>query len=144
MRRYDIPPQLVELELTESVMAEDSETVELLLHQLRQLNIGMSIDDFGTGYSSLSYLRRMPVKTLKIDQSFVRDLPHSADAVAITEGIIAMAHAMGCHVVAEGVEEQAQLDFLRQSDCDLLQGYLLSRPVAADLIPALFKRGLIG
>jgi diguanylate cyclase (GGDEF)-like protein len=142
LQSYDIPPQLIELELTESVMAEDSENVETLLHKLRELEISMSIDDFGTGYSSLSYLRRMPVKILKIDQSFVRDLPHSADAVAITEGIIAMAHAMGCRVVAEGVEEPAQLGFLRQHNCDLVQGYLLSRPVAADQIPALFKRGL--
>jgi len=142
LQRYAIPPQLIELELTESVMAEDSDELESLLRHLRQLDLSMSIDDFGTGYSSLSYLRRMPVKTLKIDRSFVADLPGNADAVAITEGIIAMAHAMGCRVVAEGVELAAQLDFLRKHDCDYVQGFLLSRPVAPDVIPALFAQGM--
>lgn len=142
LQRYAVPPQLLELELTESVMAEDSDHFESLLRHLRQLDVSMSIDDFGTGYSSLSYLRRMPVKTLKIDRSFVADLPGNADAVAITEGIIAMAHAMGCSVVAEGVELAAQLDFLRRHDCDYVQGFLLSRPVAADQIPSLFEQGM--
>jgi diguanylate cyclase (GGDEF)-like protein len=142
LQRYAVPPQLLELELTESVMAEDSDQVESLLRHLRQLDLSMSIDDFGTGYSSLSYLRRMPVKTLKIDRSFVADLPGNADAVAITEGIIAMAHAMGCAVVAEGVEQAAQLEFLRQHGCDYVQGFLMSRPVSADQIPALFAQGM--
>jgi len=142
LQRYAIPPQLIELELTESVMAEDNEQLESLLKHLRKLDLSMSIDDFGTGYSSLSYLRRMPVKTLKIDRSFVADLPDNADAVAITEGIIAMAHAMGCSVVAEGVELAAQLDFLRQRGCDYVQGFLLSRPISADMIPVLFTQGM--
>jgi len=142
LQRYAIPPQLIELELTESVMAEDSDQLESLLRHLRKLDVSMSIDDFGTGYSSLSYLRRRPVKTLKIDRSFVADLPGNADAVAITEGIIAMAHAMGCSVVAEGVELATQLDFLRQRGCDYVQGFLLSRPVDADKIPALCSQGM--
>jgi diguanylate cyclase (GGDEF)-like protein len=142
LKRFDIPPQLIELELTESVMAEDGEELGALLRQLRELEVSMSIDDFGTGYSSLSYLRRMPVKTLKIDRSFVADLPDNADAVAITEGIVAMAHAMGCSVIAEGVELQAQLDFLRRHGCDFVQGYLLSRPVDAQQIPPLFAQGM--
>jgi diguanylate cyclase (GGDEF)-like protein len=142
LQRSGVPPQLLELELTESVMAEDSDQVESLLRHLRQLDLSMSIDDFGTGYSSLSYLRRMPVKTLKIDRSFVADLPCNADAVAITEGIIAMAHAMGCVVIAEGVEQAAQLEFLRRHGCDYVQGFLLSRPVGADVIPVLFAQGM--
>jgi len=143
MQRHRIEPQQIELELTESVMAEEGDELDALLKQLRALGLSMAIDDFGTGYSSLAYLRRMPVKALKIDRSFVRDLPHDGDAVAITEGIIAMAHAMGCHVIAEGVELVDQLEFLRAHGCDFVQGFLLSHPVVAQQIPALFAQGML-
>ena len=142
MQRHRIDARQIELELTESVMAEEDDQLDALLRQLRALDLSMAIDDFGTGYSSLAYLRRMPVKALKIDRSFVRDLPHDGDAVAITEGIIAMAHAMGCHVVAEGVERPEQLEHLRRHGCDYVQGYLLSHPEPARQIPALCAQGM--
>jgi len=137
LERHRLAPHQVALELTESILAEDSEIFMSLLHELNQLDVDLSLDDFGTGYSSLSYLRRLPIKTLKIDRSFVKDLPGDQDAGAIVSGILAMAKAIGCRVVAEGVETQAQLDFLRARGCDLVQGFLLAPPLQADNIPAL-------
>jgi EAL domain-containing protein (putative c-di-GMP-specific phosphodiesterase class I) len=102
------------------------------LHALRSMGIQLSIDDFGTGYSSLSYLKHFPVDALKIDRSFVRDLTSVADDAAITSAIIAMAHALELKVVAEGVESDAHLAFLRSQGCDEVQGYLVGRPMPAD------------
>jgi EAL domain-containing protein (putative c-di-GMP-specific phosphodiesterase class I) len=94
--------------------------------------VRLAIDDFGTGYSSLAYLKRFPVDVVKVDRSFVRDVPHDADDAAIVKGIIALAHSLRLEVVAEGVETEAQLEFLRAQACDMLQGYYLSMPVPAD------------
>lgn len=117
------------IELTESVMMENVEATIGTLESLKKLGIKISIDDFGTGYSSLSYLQRLPIDTLKIDKSFVRDIPAASDAAAIAVLIIAMAHSLKLSVVAEGVETQDQMSFLRSKECDVIQGYLMSRPL---------------
>ena len=126
-----LAPQLLELEITESTLMENAQDTLQVLQRLRSLDVRLSIDDFGTGYSSLAYLKRFPVNTIKVDQSFVRDVPHDADDAAIIKSIIALAHSLRLEVVAEGVETEAQLSFLREQSCDLMQGYLLSKPVPA-------------
>ncbi|MCB1836535.1 MAG: EAL domain-containing protein [Alcanivoracaceae bacterium] len=125
----ELAPELLELELTESLIMEDLDKNIEVLRQLRERGVSLSLDDFGTGYSSLSYLKRFPVDTLKIDRSFVEDLHNSSDDAAITQAIIDMAHSLKMKVVAEGVEEDGQLTLLRRMGCDAIQGYLISRPV---------------
>ncbi|HEY0845128.1 MAG TPA: EAL domain-containing protein [Noviherbaspirillum sp.] len=122
---------LLELEITESTLMENAQDTLAALHRLRDLGVRLSIDDFGTGYSSLSYLKRFPVDIIKIDRSFVRDVPHDVDDAAIVTGIIALAHSLRLEVVAEGVETEAQVHFLREQSCDILQGYYLSQPIPA-------------
>ncbi len=126
-----IPAHCLELEITESVLMDDTEVVLKMLHQLQLLGIQLSIDDFGTGYSSMSYLEQLPFDTLKIDMSFVRKIQENGEGGTIAATIAAMAHALNKNVVAEGVETQAQLDFLREHDCELIQGYFFSRPLPA-------------
>ena len=126
-----LPPGLLELEITESTLMEHAQDTLQALGRLRQLGVRLSIDDFGTGYSSLSYLKRFPVDIIKIDRSFVRDVPQDADDAAIIAGIIALAHSLRLEVVAEGVETEAQLNYLRAQNCDLLQGYYLSPAIPA-------------
>ena len=126
-----LPPHLLELEITESTLMENAQETLAALHTLRELGVRLSIDDFGTGYSSLSYLKRFPVDIIKIDRSFVRDIPQDADDAAIVTAILALAHSLRLEVVAEGVETPAQRRFLHALDCDLLQGYLISPPVPA-------------
>jgi EAL domain-containing protein (putative c-di-GMP-specific phosphodiesterase class I) len=125
-------PHRLGLELTESLLAENIEDVIDKMNRLRQAGVCFSIDDFGTGYSSLSYLKRFPLATLKIDQSFVHDIHVDPDAGAIVEVIITLARKLGLQVVAEGVEEEGQRQFLLKSGCDGYQGYLLGRPVSID------------
>ena len=127
-----LPPHLLELEITESTLMENAQDTLQALHELRNVGLRLSIDDFGTGYSSLSYLKRFPVDIIKIDRSFVQDTPDDADDAAIVTGIIALAHSLRLEVVAEGVETEAQLRFLREQNCDILQGYYLSKPMPAD------------
>lgn len=127
-----IPPELLELEITESTLMENAQDTLEVLHQLRQLGVRMSIDDFGTGYSSLAYLKRFPVDIIKIDRSFVKDVPGEADANAIATGIIVLAHSLRLKVVAEGVETEPQLRFLQDQNCDIMQGYYISKPVPAE------------
>lgn len=128
LREYDIPGDLLELELTESMLMGGVEDVLSVLWRLRHLGIKLSIDDFGTGYSSLSYLKSYPLNVLKIDRSFVVDLPDQREGAAICLAIIHMAKALSLDVVAEGVETQAQADFLRQNGCDFVQGFLFGKP----------------
>jgi diguanylate cyclase (GGDEF)-like protein len=122
-------PARLEVELTESMLIDDSESVECVMAGLSAMGVSIAIDDFGTGHSSLRYLKRFHVDTLKIDRSFVKDTPDDPDDSAIAATVIALGHGLGLKVVAEGVETQAQVDFLRSRGCDEIQGYLLSRPV---------------
>lgn len=128
LRRHALPPELLELEITESVLMRDTDRALAVLSELRQIGIKVSIDDFGTGYSSLNYLKRLPLDKLKIDQSFVRDLPRDANDVAITQAIIAISSKLGLAVIAEGVETREQFEFLRSNGCDQIQGFYFSRP----------------
>lgn len=126
-----LDPQLLELELTESMIMQNPHSTISILHELKELGIRISLDDFGTGYSSLNYLRRFPVDCLKIDRSFIDDLTQDQSADAVATSIIAIAHSLKLHTVAEGVETPEQLEFLRDCSCDILQGYYFSKPVAA-------------
>jgi diguanylate cyclase (GGDEF)-like protein/PAS domain S-box-containing protein len=124
-----LPPQGLELEITESMVMRNPERAVATLSRLRDLGIAVSIDDFGTGYSSLGYLKRFPIDNVKIDRSFIKDLPHDTDDAAITRAVIAMAQSLRIRVVAEGVETREQIEFLRTHECDECQGYFLSRPL---------------
>ena len=126
-----LAPQWLELELTESQLLDSVEHIILTFQQLRDLGVKLAIDDFGTGYSSLSYLRRFPVDYVKIDRAFISGLGDGTEDAAIIQAIISMAHSLGLKVVAEGVENQSQLEFLRSHGCDEVQGYLISRPIEA-------------
>ena len=126
-----LPPRLLELEITESSAMHSPETSIRVLYELKKLGIRISLDDFGTGHSSLSYLKRFPVDTLKIDQSFVQDTTSDPDAAAIVNAIIAMAHSLRLKVIAEGVEFTEQANFLRRHGCDQMQGFLITPPVNA-------------
>ncbi len=137
-----IDPQCLELEITESVMMKNVEHVAKLLARLKDIGVAISVDDFGTGYSSLSYLKRLPIDSLKIDRSFIRDVPGDPDDAAIARAVIALAHNLRLKVVAEGVETQAQLEFLRALGCDEIQGFLFSRPVDAQEIEELMRRNV--
>jgi diguanylate cyclase (GGDEF)-like protein/PAS domain S-box-containing protein len=127
----ELPARLLELEITESSAMQSPETSIRTLYELKKLGIRISLDDFGTGHSSLSYLKRFPIDTLKIDQSFVRDITTDPDTAAIVTAIIAMAHSLRLKVIAEGVEYTEQANFLRRHNCDQMQGFLITRPVAA-------------
>ena len=129
IRRHGVEPGLVELEVTESMCAEDVESVSALLKTLRGHGLSVSIDDFGTGYSSMRYLQHLPVDIIKIDQAFVRGLPDNSFNKAITTAILAMAENMHCRTVAEGVETEAQLAYLRTVGCGKLQGYYIAKPM---------------
>lgn len=126
-----LSPQWLELELTESQLLDSVEHIITTFQQLRDLGVKLAIDDFGTGYSSLSYLRRFPVDYVKIDRAFISGLGDGTEDAAIIQAIISMAHSLGLKVVAEGVENQSQLEFLRSHGCDEVQGYLISRPIEA-------------
>ncbi len=126
-----IVPWQLELEITESTLIDTNAATLAKLEALRAMGINISIDDFGTGYSSMSYLKRMPISTLKVDRSFVKDLPGNSDDAAITSAIIAMAKSLNLNIVAEGVETQEQVDFLLARGCEVIQGYLISPPVPA-------------
>ena len=129
-----VAPTLLEVEITESVLMADPDRAHAVLQRLHALGVHIAIDDFGTGYSSLAYLMRFPAQTLKIDRSFVSGLPLDRGAAAITQAVIALSHSLGLKVVAEGVETQAQLDFLRGLGCDAVQGYLTGRPMPEALL----------
>ncbi|MBC7964132.1 MAG: EAL domain-containing protein, partial [Steroidobacteraceae bacterium] len=126
-----LDPRYLELEITESMVMQDVERVTAILKELKDMGISLAMDDFGTGYSSLGYLKRFPFDKLKIDQSFVRDITSDPDNAAIATAVIAMAHSLHLKVIAEGVETEGQLNYLRSHGCDEMQGYYFSRPVPA-------------
>jgi EAL domain-containing protein (putative c-di-GMP-specific phosphodiesterase class I) len=132
LREIDVPPESLELEITESVIVHGAETTVSTMRQLKEMGLKLSIDDFGTGYSSLSYLKQFPIDRVKLDQSFVRGLPSDPDDLAISIAVLGMAQTLRLRVMAEGVETQEQLDFLRQVGCDEAQGRLLSGPLRSD------------
>ena len=132
LRETGLPPRLLELEITESTAMRETDVALRTLRRLKQLGVSIAIDDFGTGYSSLSYLRRFPVDKVKIDRSFVAEVPGDRDQGAIVSAIIALAHALQIQVVAEGVETEEQREFLRSCGCDFIQGYLTGKPADAD------------
>ncbi|MEW5728163.1 MAG: bifunctional diguanylate cyclase/phosphodiesterase, partial [Pseudomonadota bacterium] len=141
-----LPPNYLELELTESVLMQRYDDVANVLHELRQMGVHISIDDFGTGYSSLSYLKRMPIDALKIDRSFVHDIGAEGsddDGGEIVSTIINLAHNLKLRAVAEGVETAEQAAWLRAKGCDEVQGFLISRPVSAEDLVSLFDRALL-
>jgi diguanylate cyclase (GGDEF)-like protein/PAS domain S-box-containing protein len=127
-----LPAGMLELEITESTVMQQTDETLVTMRRLRELGVSLAIDDFGTGYSSLAYLKRFPVDKLKIDKTFIDDVPRDADDKAIVTVIIGLAHALGLKVVAEGVETEAQMEFLQAAGCDLIQGYLSGRPTDAD------------
>ena len=129
IEQQQVNPQQVELEVTESLLINNFDAVQKMLQALREVGLNLSVDDFGTGYSSLSYLKQLPIDTLKIDRSFVMDLANDVNDKAIVSAVIAMAHKLNLTVVAEGVEQQTQLDYLQENHCDFIQGYLFSKPL---------------
>ena len=132
IRSTGIEPGILELEITESMVMHDPDQAVKLMHNLRAMGVRLTMDDFGTGYSSLGYLKRFPINSLKVDRSFVRDLPHSTDDIAITRAVIAMAHSLQMNVIAEGVELKEQFDVLLNEGCDEFQGYLCRPPLTED------------
>ena len=144
LRSSGADPALIELEITETAVIHNLHEAAVVLEALRDLGVRISIDDFGTGYSSLSFLKQLPVDILKVDRSFVKDLPHNSDDVAITRAVIAMAHGLSMKVVAEGVEERQQFDFLRDEGCDEFQGYFCRPALEHQQLEALIREhGLV-
>ncbi len=141
LSRTGLPAKLLELELTESMLMSNTKRMLDILYAFKELGVGLAIDDFGTGYSSLAYLKRFPLDYLKIDRSFLVDIPGRRSDEAIAKTIIAMSHSLGLKVIAEGVENYAQLDFLLGYGCDEMQGYLLAKPMSADEISAFIQQG---
>jgi EAL domain-containing protein (putative c-di-GMP-specific phosphodiesterase class I) len=127
-----LEPQYLDLEITESVLIDSFEDSLPVLEELNELGVRLSLDDFGTGYSSLSYLKRLPIRTVKIDKSFVQDLANNRIQTELAEAIIALAHKIGLGVVAEGVEREEQGEWLKKRGCDCLQGYWFARPMGEE------------
>lgn len=138
LEEADLDPKYLEIELTESVVMHDAAKLAAMLDQLKRLGVQIAVDDFGTGYSSLSYLKRFPVDRLKVDRSFVQDIASDRDDATIVRTIIALGHNLGLKVVAEGVETEQQVKFLRQNHCDEMQGYYFGIPMSADEFQQLF------
>lgn len=143
LKETGFPATKLEIEITESALMEREDDAIKILTNLRQLGVRLAIDDFGTGYSSLSYLKKFPLDILKIDKSFIDDIPYDQDDIAITNTVIAMAHALRLDVLAEGVETPEQLAFLKEAGCQYFQGYLISPPVPADEFEKLVRRSLV-
>ena len=137
LHKHQVNSEYIEFEITESILMDDAELAANTLGRLKEMGLHISIDDFGTGYSSLSYLKKFPVDILKIDRSFIQDVHTNTDDAAISSAIIAMAHSLGLTVIAEGVENQAQLNFLQERNCDQVQGFYFSKALPAEQITAM-------
>ena len=135
--KYGIPPDLLELEITESVFADEAAGAALM--RLSQIGVHLALDDFGTGYSSLNYLRQYPIGTVKIDRAFLEEVPQNPQSATLVETIVVMSHALGKRVVAEGIEVVEQLEFLKERHCDVAQGFYLARPLATTAVTELLQ-----
>jgi len=131
IQKYELKPENIDLEITETIAMQDAENSINKMHHLKELGVKLSMDDFGTGYSSLSYLHQFPLDILKIDRSFVKDIVGNSDDGAIARAVIAMSHSLNLRVIAEGIETEAQYQFLTDHGCEVIQGYLISKPVPA-------------
>lgn len=132
LQTYRCKPEWLELEITENAVMENVDRALRMMHRINELGVSIAMDDFGTGYSSLSYIRDFPIRTLKIDTTFVKDLPTCSRAVAIAKTVLSLGHGLDLEVVAEGVETMQQLEFLREAGCDIAQGYLINRPLEGE------------
>ena len=141
LRETGLSPELLELELTESVLLTNADVMSSIAVKLRDMGVTLAIDDFGTGYSSLGYLKNFKVNRLKIARSFIKDISEDADDAAITIAIIEMAKALNLAVLAEGVEKADQLSFLRKQECYTIQGFYFSRPASVDKTGHLLETG---
>jgi EAL domain-containing protein (putative c-di-GMP-specific phosphodiesterase class I) len=139
--RYSIDPRLIHLEITESVLVKGADQVIPIMNKLVAMGLALSLDDFGTGYSSLAYLKKFPITTLKIDRSFVTGIPADGNDCAIAQAIVTMGKQMRQEIVAEGIETEAQMRFLRDLGCDQLQGYFFSPPVTAEVFFEMVRQG---
>ncbi|WP_405121245.1 EAL domain-containing protein [Pseudomonas petroselini] len=144
LKQHQVEPHWLEVELTEGSLMENTQHTIASLQRLHTMGVKISIDDFGTGYSSLAYLRRFPIDTLKIDIAFIREVTSNPQDAAITRTIIELAHSLNLRVVAEGVETQAQLAFLKEAGCDQIQGYLFSRPLPVETLERLLLERVEG
>jgi diguanylate cyclase (GGDEF)-like protein/PAS domain S-box-containing protein len=140
LKSTGLPPHLLELELTESMVVQNSERAGRVLREIKAMGVRLAIDDFGVGYSSLTHLKRFPIDTLKVDRSFIRDVPKDAEDKAITEAIIAMGKSLNLTVVAEGVETQEQQAFLKEHACDEMQGFFFSKPIPGEAFAELLRQ----
>lgn len=130
--KYELNPKYLELEVTETMVLDDIDVMLKKLNEIEQMGVSISIDDFGTGYSSFSYIKQLPASTLKLDMEFIKDIPENEADMAVVDGMIVLAHNLGMKVVAEGVETQEQYDFLAEHKCDLIQGYLINKPLTEE------------
>jgi EAL domain-containing protein (putative c-di-GMP-specific phosphodiesterase class I) len=135
-----LAPNLLELEITESMMINNPEHIISILAKIKSMGVRLAIDDFGTGYSSLAQIQHFPIDTLKVDRSFIRNIPKDAEDMAITEAIIAMGKTLSVTVVAEGVETEEQMNFLKEHSCDEMQGFYFSKPIAPEQFADLLRK----
>ena len=140
IQKHDIAPGRLEFELTETTMMIEGSAVDQSLRELSDLGIAISLDDFGTGYSSFAHIQRLPISALKVDRSFVNGVCQSEDDATIVKAIISLAHSLNMHVIAEGAETADQVEFLRQHQCDQVQGYFFSRPISYGNLMVLLER----
>jgi EAL domain-containing protein (putative c-di-GMP-specific phosphodiesterase class I) len=140
LKETKIPPENLVLELTETAVMQNPEVAISTLSKINAAGVKLAVDDFGTGYSSLNYLKQLPISKLKIDRSFVKDIGVDANGEAIVKAILALAHSLNLEVVAEGVEDQSQANFLRGHDCEVLQGYFFSKPASVDEVSELLRQ----
>jgi EAL domain-containing protein (putative c-di-GMP-specific phosphodiesterase class I) len=140
LKETRLPSQYLELEITEGALMDASSEAELQLNELKSLGIRLAIDDFGTGYSSLAYLKRFPIDKLKVDQSFVRDIPSDPADMEIAAAVVALGKNLHLEVLAEGIENEDQLSFLRHLGCHIGQGYLFSKPISSEECDILLAR----
>lgn len=138
-----LAPQYLELEITENMLMDNIDQIIAKLKGLKDIGLSMAIDDFGTDYSNLRYLARFPVSTLKIDRTFIREVKQDADIAAITRSIISMSRSLNMKIVAEGAEIKEHVDFLRDNNCNTVQGHYYSKPLPADEFAELLRKGII-